>query len=415
MGGLSTHNLSAHTDPDQESACIPGCNAGGRGTLGSMNALTSNSPKSLDPGQGAEALRSGKVVLAPTETVFGLAADGSSEQALSVVWGIGPETERQPLAWHIARTATLFDELDSVGHRLSPVQTRLVDRLCPGPLLLAIEMETSHRAELLEKHGLAEGVVDDGEAILVRIIDQPQVGSAIEQSQRPIVMRSIPGSSAPRTVDEAARALERAGGLEAIAGVIDSDARPMGRSSTLVRFLLTGGYRVDREGAYAARYIDKQLMRTILFVCTGNTCRSPMAEALARGLIERSPLDLPTQVKSAGAFTSAGMPATPEAVAAVESLGFSLPSHNSSVLTRELITQADEIYGLTASHLEAIRAIDPNAASKLRLLDPTGKDVPDPIGQDQSVYNQTAAQLLKLIESRLAEHRSSSAKQDSTR
>jgi L-threonylcarbamoyladenylate synthase len=389
--------------------------AGGGGTLGLMDALTSKSPKSLPPGDAAEALRCGKVVLAPTETVFGLAADGSSEQALGTVWGIGPETSRQPLAWHLARTTTLVDALDSVGHRLSPVQTRLIERLCPGPLLLAIEMESSKRERLLTDQGLAQGVVDDSEAVLVRLIDQPQTGSAIEQSQRPIVMRSIPGSRAPRTVDEAARALERAGGLGAIAGVIESAARPMGRSSTLVRFLLTGGYRVDREGAYAARYIDKQLMRTILFVCTGNTCRSPMAEALARGLIDRSPLDLPTQVKSAGAFTSGGMPATPEAVEAVESLGFSLPSHSSSVLTRELITQADEIYGLTASHIEAIRAIDPNAANKVQLLDPTGEDVPDPIGQSQSVYNQTAEHLLKLIQTRLAEHRSSAEKQDSTR
>lgn len=391
----------------------------GGGTLGIMNALTSNSPKSLTPGQGAEALRSGKVVLAPTETVFGLAVDGSSEQALDAVWGIGPEigpeNGRPPLAWHIARSATLVDALDSVGHRLSPVQTRLMGRLCPGPLLLAIELKTDQLAELLANLGLGHGVIDDGEAILVRIIDQAQTGEAIEQSQRPIVMRSIPCSTAPRTVDEAARALERAGGLEAIAGVIESDSRPMGQSSTLVRFLLTGGYRVDREGAFAARYIDKQLMRTILFVCTGNTCRSPMAEALARGLIERSPLDLPTQVKSAGAFTTAGMPATPEAVEAVESLGFSMPSHNSSVLTRELITQADEIYGLTASHLEAIRAIDPNAASKVQLLDPTGNDVPDPIGQDQSVYNRTAEHLLKLIETRLAEHRATSAQRDSSR
>ncbi len=370
-----------------------------------VGSTTQNNPKTLDVPGAAEALSHGLPVVLPTETVFGIGADASSPTALDRLWAIGEPTARQPLAWHIGSVSALLSTLKELHRTLSPVQNRLIQKLCPGPMLLAIELDQDPLKRLQQHLGVAPGVIDEGGALLVRIVANPETQNTLEKAGVPVVVRAVPGAGSLRTTDEARRAVERLGSSETLAGVLASDQRTLGQSSTLVRFLKSGGYRVDREGAYSQRYIDKQIMRTILFVCTGNTCRSPMAAAIARELIEQSPLDLPTSVRSAGAFTSGGMPATPEAVTAVESLGYSMGAHQSSVLTREMITQADEIYGLTASHVAAIRAIDPNAGSKIMLLDPDGRDVPDPIGQSQSVYDQTAKRLRELIERRLSEHR----------
>jgi len=378
--------------------------------------LASNSPNALYPREAADALRSGAVVLIPTDTVFGLAADASSPDALRALWSISEDATPQPpqpLAWHIGTAAPLLEALSAAKISLSPIQKRLIDRLCPGPILLAIELPEPALATIRSHLGVEAGVIDNAQTLLVRITGHPDAQRFLEAAQRPVVVRALPGTGTPRTLDEAVRALERAGVASSVPAALTSESRPLGQPSTLLRFLSSGGYRVDREGAYAARYIDKQIMHTILFVCTGNTCRSPMAEAIARHLIEQLPLDLPTTVRSAGAFTSEGMPATPEAVVAVESLGVPMPHHASSVLTRELISQADEIYGLTASHLEAIRSIDPSASDKAKLLDPSGSDVPDPIGQGQSVYNTTAQRLRELIAQRFAEHRSASSKEHS--
>ncbi|MFI4854724.1 MAG: Sua5/YciO/YrdC/YwlC family protein [Phycisphaerales bacterium JB065] len=370
-----------------------------------MGSATENNPKTLDGRDAAEAIRHALPVVLPTETVFGIGADASSPKALDRLWSIGKGSHRQPLAWHIGSTAVLHSALDDLQHTLSPVQNRLVGQLCPGPMLLAIEMDSQTLERFQKQFGIAPGVVDEGGALLVRVVANRETQNTLDLAGVPVVLRAIPAAGSPRTTDEAVRAIERIDTNETVAGVLASDQRALGQSSTLVRFLKSGSYRVDREGAYSQRYIDKQIMRTILFVCTGNTCRSPMAAAIARELIERSPLDLPTTVRSAGAFTSGGMPATPEAVHAVESLGYAMGPHQSSVLTREMINQADEVYGLTASHVEAIRAIDPTAGDKIMLLDPDGRDVPDPIGQSQSVYDETAKRLQELIQRRLSEHR----------
>jgi protein-tyrosine phosphatase len=168
-------------------------------------------------------------------------------------------------------------------------------------------------------------------------------------------------------------------------------------------------YEILREGIYDQRIIERLMRTTVLFVCSGNTCRSPMAEALARRIIAQkvgvSQEQLESKgisVYSAGSYALPGAKATPQAVDAVKSLGADLTRHRSRLLSVELIHQADVVFTMSRAHARDVIALVPAAAEKTVTLDPTG-DIEDPIGGDASLYQELATQLNQLIEKRLAE------------
>src|SRR5213593_593767 len=150
-------------------------------------------------------------------------------------------------------------------------------------------------------------------------------------------------------------------------------------------------------------------MKTILFVCTGNICRSPMAEGLFRHAIKgRNDF----RVLSAGVGAVEGQPPSEHAVQALRELGIDISKQRSRMLTGELVQQADYIFGMTHSHVDAVALLYPHAAEKtfmLREFDETldnyEADISDPIGGSYEVYlncrdqiEQGIAAMLKFID-----------------
>src|SRR5256885_2241114 len=150
-------------------------------------------------------------------------------------------------------------------------------------------------------------------------------------------------------------------------------------------------------------------MKTILFVCTGNVCRSPMAEGIFRQAVQGRNEYL---VLSAGVGAADGQPPSPYAVRALKDIGIDISRQRSRMLTADLVQQADYIFGMTHGHVDAVNLLYPQAAEKtflLREFDETldifEKDIPDPIGGSYEIYlnsrdqiEQGIASLLHFIE-----------------
>ncbi|MGQ0626671.1 MAG: arsenate reductase/protein-tyrosine-phosphatase family protein [Phycisphaerales bacterium] len=362
-------------------------------------------PRPNDLTIAIRALNKGGLVLGPTETIFGVFVRAShAPDARAARARLRPDSTG-PLTVHLPDEAALRSALSPLG-RLAPLQERIVGRLIPGPVTLRIERTPETILKIEGQMGIDTGSISDGDggALLVRVPDHPAAARLLGGAEGPTVgigVASALGEVAPRTLAEAQAKVIDVG--IATDATFDGLPAPAGVRSTVVRLTSVGGYAVEPGGMLSETKIADRLARRVLFVCTGNTCRSPMAEAIARGLAEGLVLKIPTRFASAGIAGHDGAPFSPEAHRAVERLGIGTLRGSSRALTAAEIAGADLVFALTRAHERAARSLSPAHGSKVRLLDPAGGDVSDPIGGPQALYDQTARALRTMIAERLAE------------
>jgi protein-tyrosine phosphatase len=349
--------------------------------------------------RAVQALAEGKLVALPTETVYGLAASALNESAVTRVLQTKQRATGNALALAI-RSAD--DVLDYVPD-LSPLGRRLARRCWPGPVTLVAP--DCHPESLIRRlpKSVQQAVCPSG-TVGLRVPAHQMVLDILRMLVGPIVLTSAnpSGGPDPVTAEEVVASLG-----DSVQLVLNDGQSRLGQPSTVVK-VTDKGLQILRAGVVSEQTLKRLSSLMIVIVCTGNTCRSPMAEAMCRKMIADrlgcEPAELDdhgVMVMSAGLSAMMGARPSPEGVTVLEKMGLSLSDHESQPLTAQLVRHADMIWTMTRSHRLAIASQWPEALGRTFVLSEDQTDIADPIGGPLEFYERCAQQIKAELEKRV--------------
>ena len=349
----------------------------------------------------ADCVQAGGLVVFPTETVYGIACAARTE-SIARLNNIKQRDVQKHYTLHIANKKFVGNYIGQI----SPTAQKLIDNGWPGPITIVFELSAEEIAEQSKKIGaeIAKMLYKDG-SIGIRCPEDSVAAELLGNIKSPVVAPSAnsAGRVPAANAEDAKKALN--GQVDII---LDGGECKYKKSSTVVK-IGKFGWEVLRVGVYNKAQIRKMLNTQILFVCTGNTCRSPMAEGLGRKFLAEKLNCKVDQLEkigyktiSAGLMAMDGVRASSEAIRFCSERGVDITGHLSRELSKELIARSDYIFALSENHRRGVIALCPEAAQKCMLLD-EGRDVSDPIGGDEKVYNVCGKIIEKAVKKRIYE------------
>lgn len=331
--------------------------------------------------QIVDILEQGGVIAFPTDTIYGLGVDACNSKAIRKIYEIKNRKAEKPLTLFVGRRDRIKDFAFVKFHKI-------IDSFMPGPLAIVLWAKENAPA------------LSTDQSIGIRIPQTPWLQELIVQYGRPLATSSANLSEAEPLVSP--EAIVKA--MPGIDLIIDDGPRESPPSTLLD--LRSNYITVLRKGKIPILEMEKTVNRilklgptttfNILLVCTGNSCRSPMAQALLR-------LSVPDPriiIDSCGTAAPVGRSATDFAQQVVKNLGTDLSSHKTKPITRALINQSDLVLCMELRHFETVIELLPAAATRTFLFKEykrgqvMNNEVLDPIGQDLQTYELCAKSML---------------------
>lgn len=345
--------------------------------------------------KAADFIKKGKLVAFPTETVYGLGVDGLNPEAIRLLF----EVKKRPMEKAVALLISDFADLNRLVKDISPEVFKVIDKFWPGPLTI-IFWATDLIPEIIRGKGLTVDILDTvgiSNTVGIRMPDNKIALALIESAKTPIACSSanISGECEPTTSSEVISNL-----ADKIDLIIDGGKTKIGIASTVLD--LTGKTpTIIRKGAISSEELLKTLnSKHILFVCTGNTCRSFMAEKLFQKMTGEAEINI--EIQSAGTSPNPQGEIPLLSLKALEKEGIIAEKFTPTPLSEKLIRKADLILVMEEYHQQRVLDILPSAKGKTFLLTEYArlgkKDIPDPMGGSWEGYETCLTEIKRCLQ-----------------
>ena len=350
--------------------------------------------------RAVQTLAEGRSVAFPTETDYVIASSVRDQTAVRRLVELSPVRNGEPRLTLALKSA---DEALDWAPRLSPIGRRIARRCWPGPVTILVADD--HPESLVHRlpSSARDAVVGAGR-LRLRVPGHQMLAECMRMLAGPVVLAEPVGpGEAPLVTAEDVLARVPA----AVTLVLDDGRARYAQPASTIEIHETD-FRVVHPGIVSQETLRRLSSLMVLFVCTGNTCRSPMAETIFRQLLAERFGCRPDEIEehgmvvaSAGIAAWGGGKASNGALEAMAEIRCDLSGHESQPVTENLVRQADIIWTMTASHRAAILSQFPEAGGRVALLSPDRLDVIDPIGGPLATYRKCAQQIREHLLARL--------------